>query len=530
MKTKAILTTLFLLVAGVQVSRAQYGMQVWHDGKYEVYFVNDGSTSKQEGERKAIDVSFQADEGTSGFSGEDCGKLVDGTVSTKWCFIGGEGNPSYAIFHATYPIFVTGYEITTADDNYTYPGRNPKSWTFYGSTEASNPGANGASWEVIASEDSDTKLEDVNNRTYTYTLPGETDKAYQYFKWVITERGGGSSGVIQVSEFKPTYTEALIRNHTTPHIYIDSIKYISLVSKIELSQKAVELVRNTTCQLTALVLPDNADERSVVWASNRTDVATVDENGLVTAAGLGNAVITATATDGSDVQAACEVTVVRDPDSYGTSDNHEWVDLGLSSGTLWATCNVGASRPEEYGDYFAWGETEPKEYYDWSTYKWMNEGQSNEFEINKYVEADGNTNACWYKDDVFIGDGKTELEPEDDAATINWSGNWQMPTKEQRDELFSECVWTWTTQEGISGSLFTSKRNGNSIFLPAAGYLHGSSVISAGGLSYYWCRDRSILIHGNNGAFALNFYSGGVNTDGQGYRWCGHAIRPVRVR
>ena len=105
---------------------------------------------------------------------------------------------------------MTGYKITTANDNASYSGRNPKTWTFYGSTADSNPGKDDASWEVIASVANDTKLQDVNYTTYTYKLPAETTKAYQSFKWEITARKGGGNNVIQVSEFMPTYTDALV--------------------------------------------------------------------------------------------------------------------------------------------------------------------------------------------------------------------------------------------------------------------------------------------------------------------------------
>ncbi|MBQ7461902.1 MAG: hypothetical protein IJS63_06555 [Bacteroidaceae bacterium] len=170
-----------------------------------------GKAPKKEYERTSADVFFIPDEGTAGFgSGEDYDKIVDGNTSTKWCLNGGEGNEVYNIFHASKPIFVTGYKITTANDNASYAGRNPKAWTLYGSTSDSNPGKDDASWELIASVSNDTKLKDVNLTTYTYTLPSETAKAYQSFKWVITARKGGGNGVIQVSEFCPTFNDALV--------------------------------------------------------------------------------------------------------------------------------------------------------------------------------------------------------------------------------------------------------------------------------------------------------------------------------
>ena len=170
-----------------------------------------GKAEAKEYERAAVDVFFTPDEGSAGFSsGENYDKIVDGSTSTKWCLNGGEGNPVYAIFHASHPIYVTGYKISTANDNAQYTGRNPKSWTLYGSTTDSYPDKDDASWEVIASVTNDAKLQDVNYTTYTYTLSKETAKAYQSFKWVITERKGGGNGVIQVSEFRPTFKDALV--------------------------------------------------------------------------------------------------------------------------------------------------------------------------------------------------------------------------------------------------------------------------------------------------------------------------------
>ena len=154
-------------------------------------------------------------------------------------------------------------------------------------------------------------------------------------------------------------------------------------------------------------------------------------------------------------------------------DEHEWVDLGLPSGTLWATCNVGASAPEEYGDYFAWGETEPKDYYDWSNYKWCN-GSLNS--LTKYCT----------KSIYGTVDGKTELDLDDDAANVNWGSSWCMPTLEQMQELCDSCTWQWTTLNGVMGRLVIGP-NGNSIFLPASGGF-SSQVFNDGRFGYYWSR------------------------------------------
>ena len=170
-----------------------------------------GLTKEKVYERASADVFFIADDGSAGFSyGENYDKILDGNTSTKWCLNGGQGNEVYTVFHASLPIYVTGYKITTANDNAQFTGRNPKAWKLYGSVADSNPGKDDASWELIASVSNDTKLKDVNFTTYTYTLPTETAKAYQSFKWVITERKGGGNNVIQVSEFRPTYSDALV--------------------------------------------------------------------------------------------------------------------------------------------------------------------------------------------------------------------------------------------------------------------------------------------------------------------------------
>ena len=149
----------------------------------------------------------------------------------------------------------------------------------------------------------------------------------------------------------------------------------------------------------------------------------------------------------------------------------EAIDLGLS--VKWANMNVGAESPEDYGDYFAWGETSTKSTYELSTYKWWN---------NTFVAL---TKYC--TDNTYgTVDRKTVLEIADDVATVNWGSNWRMPTSEEQNELRENCTWTWTTQNGVNGYKVTSKRNGNFIFLPAAGGRRGSSLKDAGSYGRYW--------------------------------------------
>ena len=136
-------------------------------------------------------------------------------------------------------------------------------------------------------------------------------------------------------------------------------------------------------------------------------------------------------------------------------DGHEYVDLGLPSGTLWATCNIGASKPEEYGDYFAWGETEPKDYYEWSNYKWCNGSENT---LTKYCSDSD------YGYNGFV-DNKTELDPEDDAAYVNWGASWRMPTVEQVDELIDNCTFQRVQRNGVVCGLITGP-NGNTMYWP----------------------------------------------------------------
>ena len=194
--------------------------------------------------------------------------------------------------------------------------------------------------------------------------------------------------------------------------------------------------------------------------------------------------------------------------------SHEYVDLGLPSGLKWATCNVGATTPEEYGDYIAWGEVEPKTTYNWSTYKYCAGSSST---MTKYCSQSS------YGNNGFT-DSKTVLDPEDDAAAVNWGGAWRMPTDEEWDELIDECRWTWTTENGVYGRKVTGP-NGNSIFLPAAGYMREGTLSYAGSYGYYW--SSSLYIDYPNCAYGVGFNSDYVDWGYYGYRYHGQSVRPV---
>lgn len=205
------------------------------------------------------------------------------------------------------------------------------------------------------------------------------------------------------------------------------------------------------------------------------------------------------------------------------SNNHEYVDLGLPSGTLWATCNIGASSPEDYGDYFAWGETtgyiNGKKNFSWSTYKWCKGSQST---MTKYCTD----SSYGYKG---FTDNKTELDLEDDAAYVNWGPAWRIPSNEQFKELINSqyTTITWTTQNGVNGYRITSESNNNSIFLPAAGCRMGYQSTLPSSNGWYISHDlntRGIPIGADSISFSNDdepSYVGSAN------RFIGASVRPV---
>jgi hypothetical protein len=203
-------------------------------------------------------------------------------------------------------------------------------------------------------------------------------------------------------------------------------------------------------------------------------------------------------------------------DNGGTIDGHDYVDLGLSSGILWATCNVGADKPEDYGDYFAWGETEPKEIYDWKSYRYgrfFNE----RYELNKYC-TDSALGLNGFVDDLTV------LEPADDAATANWGANWRTPTIAEWEELFETVPNEWATQNSVEGWLFTAS-NGNSLFLPAVGYYWEGSFNQ--GLGIYW--SSSVNMEFPYRAWGFHFNTDSSHLCGSSDRNRGQTVRAVHA-
>ncbi len=197
-----------------------------------------------------------------------------------------------------------------------------------------------------------------------------------------------------------------------------------------------------------------------------------------------------------------------------------YVDLGLPSGTLWADRNVGAASPEDYGDYFAWGETRPKDKYDWGTYKYA----------TAYDEQTKYCNNSSYGYNGFT-DNLTVLLPEDDAAIANLGKDWRMPTQAEFQELYDNCDWEWTSNyngTGVAGRIVKSRITSNSLFLPAAGCRFSTSLGLAGSLGYYW--SSSLTTDRPGHGHDLYFGSGSVYPDDFSSRRHGQSVRAVRCR
>ena len=178
-----------------------------------------------------------------------------------------------------------------------------------------------------------------------------------------------------------------------------------------------------------------------------------------------------------------------------TINGHEYVDLGLSSGLKWATCNVGASSPEDYGDYYAWGETSTKSDY----------SPSNSTTYGKQMSSIAG-NPTW------------------DVACNKWGSPWRLPTKAEFQELIDNCTWEWSTRNGHNGYKVTSKKNGNSIFLPAAGWYDGLWFYRPTSNGRYW----SATPYESDAGSAYNLYfNEGDRSTGWGGRYYGYSLRPV---
>lgn len=300
---------------------------------------------------------------------------------------------------------------------------------------------------------------------------------------------------------------------------------------IEVTPSLIPTFIGNTHQLTAIVTPANAANKTLTWTSSSPSIVSVSNDGLVTAHNNGRATITVS---NGNVSATCVIKVStefefmippkkEDPDPIPQpipdDPNHDYVDLGLPSGTLWATCNIGASSPYDNGDYFSWGEIQPKESYSQSFYKYGGEELNT---VTKYCTNPRYGNI----------DGLTNLLPTDDAAIQNWGELWVMPTVEQAQELIDNCSWFKMGQHSAGQTKYYYKiigPNGNVLILPISGmYLYGSTCYYVGEKGRYWlrsvdtyyCYTASSLSIDNNAEKKIECRSS--------YREYGHSVRPVR--
>ena len=365
---------------------------------------------------------------------------------------------------------------------------------------------------------------DTQTLTATVTPSNATDKSVTWSSNNNTVATVSSSGVVTAkSAGSATITVKTNDGGKTATCSVTVLPNSISVTGVSLDKTSISLAEGETMTLTAIVFPEDATDKSVIWSSGDSSIATVSSTGVVSAKTGGSTTITVRTNDGGKT-ATCSVTVTIISPSLPVP---EVVDLGLS--VKWASFNLGATKPEEYGDYYAWGETEPyyssldpltwkpgKETgYDWSSYKWCNNGHQ---ALTKYC------------DDQYSGyngftDGKTVLDPEDDAAHVNLGGRWRIPTGQEMDELVKECTWEWTSRNGVIGRLVTGP-NGNSIFLPAAGFRNYKNFSNVQSWGYYWTSRLASSVDLTCRAFTFNFDRSTVYRNGKN-RCYGISIRPV---
>lgn len=288
------------------------------------------------------------------------------------------------------------------------------------------------------------------------------------------------------------------------------------ITSLDLTNTVITLKKGQSDTISVSVMSGSNPFPSsgVRWRSGKPGVVEVDENGIVTAKSVGTATITATC---YNLSATSTVTVLESDPVI------EAVNLGLS--VMWATCNVGARSPEDYGNYYAWGETDVKEIYSWDTYKFRISGNDrSNIILSKYNTSSSNGTV----------DDKTVLEAEDDVAHVKWGGDWRMPSKAEFVELINNCNWVWTTLNGVPGYRVTSKKTGftdNYIFLPAAGFRGSSVFVNEGSECNYWSNTlpfakTSDAISDPIYAYGISYSPSDEYASGLSRYW-GYQVRPV---
>lgn len=288
------------------------------------------------------------------------------------------------------------------------------------------------------------------------------------------------------------------------------------VSSVSLSHNQLAISAGQNAQLSAIVNPSSALDKSVTWNSSNPSVASVSPDGFVLGVSEGVATITVKTNEGG-YTASCEVSVID------CSTPEYIVDLGLLSGIKWSSCNLGASKPEQYGCYYQWSGlqdvTSTSIYLDYSICPY-HIGSGFTTGWTKYIPS--NWSSYWSGPGSL--DNKIVLDPEDDVAHVKLGGKWRMPTMDDWRELMNNCTSEWTTMNGVSGLKFISKKNGNSIFLPAAGARSRDSLNDVGSYGDYW--SSSLFTYYPSCAYYMYFSSGSLNYGDTG-RHNGLSVRPV---
>lgn len=309
---------------------------------------------------------------------------------------------------------------------------------------------------------------------------------------VVTALGGGSA-VISATANNGVSAECKV----TVLVPVESVSFKSAV---------LEMGEGKTQSLDVTILPENASDKQLSWNSSNEDVAIV-EKGSITAKREGKTVVTATSSNGRTASLDVYVNAIK--------NGQYCVDLGLS--VMWATFNVGAYSRDNYGDLFAWGETETKTDFRWQTYKYCQYQPYSDLLFTKYV------NSSKYG----TVDSKTVLDYSDDVVAVSWGGGWRMPTAEELQELADNCSFTWVEIGETKGVLLTSKVKGyqdKSVFFPASGSNDGGYYGGKNSTGYYWSKSLSGI---TTDAKCAYFTSTSQKFSDFNTRYRGHAVRGV---
>lgn len=360
----------------------------------------------------------------------------------------------------------------------------------------------------ISLTDHEIRLEKGENKTLEvkFTPENATDKSLTW-ESSNTSIAKVSNGVVVGVAPGTTEVSAKSGNFTDKC----TVTVVSPATSVSLDQTELTLAPGETATINATVLPEDSTDE-VEWSSSDETIVTA-KDGTVTAVAEGDATITAKA---GEKTATCSVTVKAAVPKGA-------VDLGIEmtreDGTkyklYWAECNIGAGKPEDYGNYYAWGELETKEVFTWENYRFRISGT--------YW---GNVILSKYNTQAISGsvDNNTVLDPEDDVAHVKLGGKWRIPTLAELSELSNKCTGEWTQLNGVNGYKVIGP-NENSIFLPAAGNSYELGTINQGLCSYYWSSDIST-------AYPTSAYNMGVDSSGKPFfggsqRYEGRSIRPV---